>query len=109
LDRALTDAGVDRGRLFVTNAVKHFKHAKRGKRRLHKRPNVYEIERCKWWLDQERLLTKPAVVVALGVTAARGVLGRTVTIARLRGEPIVISEHERAVIHCPSVVAVANR
>jgi uracil-DNA glycosylase len=98
LDRALADAGIDRRHLFVTNAVKHFKHTMRGKRRLHKRPSAYEIERCKWWLDQERLLVSSDVVVALGATAARGVLGRTVTIASMRGEPIVISERERAVV-----------
>ena len=71
LDAALQDAGIDRAQTFVTNAVKHFKHEMRGKRRLHKRPNNYEIERCKIWLDRERELVKPATVIALGVTAAR--------------------------------------
>src|SRR5690606_14282732 len=56
LDRALADAGVDRRTLFVTNAVKHFKHEPRGKRRLHKRPNADEIDACRWWLDLERSL-----------------------------------------------------
>lgn len=86
LDRAIADAGLDRVRIFVTNAVKHFKFEERGKRRLHKRPNAYEIDRCRWWLDQERSLIGPDLVVALGVTAARGVLGKTVTLARVRGE-----------------------
>lgn len=67
------------------NAVKHFKHEQRGKRRLHKRPNAGEIDTCRWWLDLERRLVKPRLVVAMGVTAARGVLGRHVTISRLRG------------------------
>lgn len=85
-DRALVDADIDRGTVFVTNAVKHFKFEQRGKRRLHKRPNAYEIERCKWWLDHERMIVRPAALVALGATAARSLLGRTVTIGKLRGE-----------------------
>lgn len=88
LDRAIADAGLDRGSIFVTNAVKHFKFEERGKRRLHKRPNAYEVDRCRWWLDQELALIRPDLVVALGVTAARGVLGRTVTLAKVRGEII---------------------
>src|SRR5499425_576024 len=87
LDRALAEAGIPRAEVFVTNAVKHFKHEMRGKRRLHKRPNAYEIERCKWWLDQERAIVKPTAIVALGATAARSLFGRVVTIARMRGEP----------------------
>jgi DNA polymerase len=86
LHRAIADAGLGRVKMFVTNAVKHFKFEERGKRRLHKRPNTYEVDRCRWWLDQERTLVRPDLVVALGVTAARGVLGRTVTLARVRGE-----------------------
>jgi DNA polymerase len=85
LDRAIADAGLDRTRIFVTNAVKHFKFEQRGKRRLHKRPNAYEIEQCRWWLDQERALIEPQLTVALGATAARSLLGRTVTISRVRG------------------------
>src|SRR5262245_65607348 len=73
LDQALAEAGIPREEVFVTNAVKHFKHEMRGKRRLHKRPNVYEIERCKIWLDLELAMVKPAAVVALGATAARSV------------------------------------
>ena len=71
LDQALQDAGIRQTETFVTNAVKHFKHEMRGKRRLHKRPDNYEIERCKIWLDVERSLVKPDTIVALGVTAAR--------------------------------------
>src|SRR3989441_3982980 len=80
LDRALAEAGIPRTEVFVTNAVKHFKHEMRGKRRLHKRLNAYEIERCKIWLDRERALVKPAAIVALGATAARSLLGRPATI-----------------------------
>jgi DNA polymerase len=86
LDRAILEAGIDRKRVFVTNAVKHFKFEPRGKRRLHKRPNASEIEACRWWLERERAIVKPQVIVALGATAARGVLGRTVTIAKVRDE-----------------------
>jgi DNA polymerase len=92
LDRALKDAGIARDDAFVTNAVKHFKHEMRGKRRLHKRPNNYEIERCKIWLDTERDLVKPTAIVALGVTAARGLTGRTVTISKTRGQPLQLDD-----------------
>src|SRR5499433_1754605 len=92
LDQALADAGIPRDETFVTNAVKHFKHEMRGKRRLHKRPSAYEIERCKWWNDVERLIVKPEVVVALGATAARSLLGHVVTISSVRGEPIDIQD-----------------
>ncbi len=95
LDRALKDAGIARDDTFVTNAVKHFKHEMRGKRRLHKRPNNYEIERCKIWLDVERQMVKPSTVVALGVTAARSLTGRTVTISKLRGKPLELEDGTR--------------
>jgi DNA polymerase len=106
LDRALVDAGIGRDITFVTNAVKHFKFEPRGKRRLHKRPNVYEIERCKWWLDLERAIVKPDVIVALGATAARSLLGRTVTIAKVReaslalpeGTPVLVTVHPSALL-----------
>jgi DNA polymerase len=85
LDRALADAGVDRDRVYVTNAVKHFKFEPRGKKRLHKKPNAGEIEACKWWLDQELDLIKPALTVAMGATAARALAGRPVAIGTARG------------------------
>jgi uracil-DNA glycosylase family protein len=87
LDQALAEAGIARKEAFVTNAVKHFKFEQRGKRRLHKRPNAYEIERCRWWLEQERAIVKPLAIVALGATAARSVFGRAVTIKSMRGKP----------------------
>ncbi len=86
LDRALAEAGIDRRRVYVTNAVKHFKFEMRGKRRLHKKPNAYEIERCNWWLDKELALIGPRLAVALGATAARALFGRVITISRVRGE-----------------------
>jgi uracil-DNA glycosylase len=92
LDRALAEAAIPRAEVFVTNAVKHFKHEMRGKRRLHKRPNAYEVERCRIWLDLERAIIKPAVIVALGATAARSVLGRAVTITKVRGRPLQLAD-----------------
>lgn len=85
-DAALAEAGIPRDLVFVTNAVKHFKFEQRGKRRLHSRPNAGEIERCKWWLGQERKLVAPAVLVAMGATAVRSLLGRPASISSLRGE-----------------------
>ncbi|MET0249055.1 MAG: UdgX family uracil-DNA binding protein [Sphingobium sp.] len=87
-DRALEEAGVDRARAYVTNAVKHFKHERRGKRRIHQTPETPEINACRWWLDQELDLLRPRIVVALGVTAARAMLGKSVTISRTRGAAI---------------------
>jgi DNA polymerase len=86
LDQALAEAGIARKDTFVTNAIKHFKFEMRGKRRLHKRPNAYEIERCRWWLEQERAIVKPVAIVALGATAARSLFGRVVTITSMRGK-----------------------
>jgi DNA polymerase len=98
LDRALADAGIPRSETFVTNAVKHFKHEMRGKRRLHKRPNAYEIERCNIWLQVERALVKPSTVVALGATAARALTGRSATITSLRGKPLALADGTRLVV-----------
>ncbi len=92
LHRAIAEAGLDRVKIFVTNAVKHFKFEVRGKRRLHKRPDAYEVDRCQWWLDQERALIRPDLVIALGVTAARGVLGRAVTLTKIRGEILSLAD-----------------
>jgi DNA polymerase len=92
LDQALADAGIPRDEAYVTNAVKHFKHEMRGKRRLHKKPNNYEIERCKVWLDDERRLVRPAAIIALGVTAARSLTGKAVTITKLRGKPLELAD-----------------
>ena len=86
LDRAIVDAGIERKQVFVTNAVKHFKFEPRGKRRLHKKPNSSEIDACQWWLNLERTIVRPRVVVAMGATAVRGVLGRSLSISSVRGE-----------------------
>jgi probable DNA metabolism protein len=84
-DRALGDAGLDRSATYVTNAVKHFKFEQRGKRRIHARPDAGEIEACRWWIEQERLLIRPPLTVALGATAARSIFGKAVTITAMRG------------------------
>jgi DNA polymerase len=98
LDRAVVDAGIERSQTFVTNAVKHFKHEMRGKRRLHKRPNAYEIDRCKIWLDLERLIVKPRVVIALGATAARSLFGRPMPIEKSRGKRFELDDGSSAFI-----------
>jgi DNA polymerase len=85
LDQAIADAGLDRATVFITNAVKHFKFEPRGKRRLHKRPNAYEIDRCHHWFEFERALVKPELIVAMGASAIRSVNGRPLTIAKARG------------------------
>ncbi len=102
LDRAIAQAGIDRGQVFVTNAVKHFKFEPRGKRRLHKKPNANEIERCRWWNDLERRIVDPELIVALGATAARSLLGRTVTISRMRGEVLTAQDMRILVTIHPS-------
>jgi DNA polymerase len=92
LDRALGDAGIDRKKTFITNAVKHFKFEQRGKRRLHKRPDPNEIDACRLWQEFERKLVRPKLVVALGATAARSLLGRATTISKVRGTSQVMPD-----------------
>jgi DNA polymerase len=92
LDKALGDAGVDRTATYVTNAVKHFKFERRGKRRIHQKPDGPEIMACRWWLEQERGLIRPPIVVALGATAARSLFERVVTISSLRGKPHTLAD-----------------
>ena len=91
LDRALQDAGLTRGSVYITNAVKHFKFEPRGKRRLHIKPSATEIEACHWWLGEELRLVAPKLVMALGGTAARALLGHPVIVSQLRGAPIRLS------------------
>jgi uracil-DNA glycosylase family protein len=91
LDRALKDAGLGRDSVYITNAVKHFKFEPRGKRRLHIKPSASEIEACRWWLDEELRLAAPKLVMALGGTAARALLGHPVIVSQLRGAPIRLS------------------
>ncbi|MDP8978056.1 MAG: UdgX family uracil-DNA binding protein [Actinomycetota bacterium] len=86
LDRGLVDAGIDRQDVYVTNIVKHFKFIRRGKRRIHQKPNAEEISACRPWLDGELAAVRPEVVVALGATAARALLGPSFRVSRQRGE-----------------------
>jgi len=98
LDRALAAAGADRSQIYVTNAVKHFKHELRGKRRLHKTPDAGEVEACRWWLDNERQRVRPRVVAALGATAALAVFGRAVPIGKSRGQAIQLPDQSQGVV-----------
>jgi DNA polymerase len=84
-DKALDEAGIDRARTYVTNAVKHFKNEPRGKRRIHMKPNVSEIKICRWWLEQEIALLHPKLTIALGATAAYSLFGKTIGIRATRG------------------------
>jgi uracil-DNA glycosylase len=88
LNASLEAAAIDRTKLYVTNAVKHFKYEPRGKRRIHKKPSASEIDHCKWWLDLELQIVQPQLVVAMGSTAARSLLQRPVTIESVRGQPL---------------------
>ena len=92
LNEALAEVGIDREDVFVTNAVKHFKHEPRGKRRLHKTPVASEVSACRWWLDQERRLVKPSVTLALGATASLAVLGRKVAVTQERGQALTLPD-----------------
>ena len=89
---ALEEAGIDRSTTYVTNAVKHFKFVLRGKKRIHARPDVSEIDACRWWQEQERGLIRPALTVALGATAARSLTGKTVTISKVRDAPLMLAD-----------------
>jgi DNA polymerase len=98
LDKAMAEAGIDRGRVYVTNAVKHFKWEPRGKRRLHKKPNAYEVRQCRWWLDQELAAIDPKLLVLLGATAAQAVFGKAVTITGLRGRVLELPNGRRGLV-----------
>ena len=97
-DRALAEAGVARGDCFVTNAVKHFKHEPRGKRRLHKTPDKGEVQACRWWLDNERRLIRPRVIVAMGGTAAGAVFGRPMPIMKSRGQAFQLDDQSQGFV-----------
>jgi uracil-DNA glycosylase family protein len=101
LDRALAAAGVDRDRLYVTNAVKHFKWQLRGKRRLHKTPAQREIDACHQWLEGEIAAVQPQVIVCLGATAAKAVIGPQFKVSTMRGKFVesALSPHVFATFH----------
>lgn len=105
LDKGLEDAGIPRNRVWVTNAVKHFKWEPRGKRRIHKKPRASEVKACRPWLEAELRAIKPAVLVCLGATAAQSVLGPQFKLMQHRGQmlPSTLAERVVATIH-PSAV-----
>jgi probable DNA metabolism protein len=91
-DQAIGDAGIDRSALYVTNAVKHFKYEPRGKRRIHQRPNMGEVQQCRWWLAQELALIKPKLVVAMGATALFALTGTKQKMGDMRGRPMTLDD-----------------
>jgi DNA polymerase len=111
LDRALEEAGIDRDDVYVTNAVKHFKWERdaKGKRRIHKTPNAAEVRACFPWLEQEIALVQPRVIVALGATAAKALLGRGFSVLEDRGraihstwaDAVIATVHPSAVLRAP--------
>jgi uracil-DNA glycosylase family protein len=98
LDRALEEAGIDRGKAYLTNAVKHFKWEPRGKRRLHKKPNSREVSACRPWLDSELKILHPTVLLCLGATAAAAILGSKVRVLRDRGKFVATPYCEKTVV-----------
>lgn len=94
----LAAAGIDAATARVTNAVRHFKHQPRGKQRLHQTPTAREIDTCRWWLDAERAIVRPRRVLALGASAARAILGRTVSIEAERGRWIALEDGSQLLI-----------
>lgn len=111
-DQLLEDAGIDRKKTYVTNAVKHFKFEPRGKRRIHSKPNAGEIRACRWWLDQELTHIRPDLAVALGATAARALVGKQVPVMKQRGTvvesaegiPVFITVHPSSLLRIPNDV-----
>jgi uracil-DNA glycosylase len=98
LDRALEEAGIERSKAYVTNAVKHFKFLARGKFRLHQKPNTSEIKACRPWYERELASIKPDLVVAMGATAAQGVFGKITPINRNRGRLIDLDDGIKALV-----------
>jgi len=109
LDEALEEAGIDRRRVYITNAVKHFKWKPQGKRRLHQKPNAAEINACRPWLDAEIAVVKPHLLVLLGATAAQALLGRDFRVTLQRGQlierpglpPMMATVHPSSILRAP--------
>ena len=110
LDKALTAAGIDRGSVYLTNAVKHFKWVQRGKRRIHQTPLVGEINACHPWLDAELEVVNPRIVVAMGAVAARALLGPGARVTELRGRPLTLGDGREGYVtaHPSSILRVAD-
>ena len=106
LERALDEAGIDRRRVYITNAVKHFRFTRRGKRRLHEKPNAGQIRACRPWLDGEIEVVRPRIIVLLGATAAQAVMGPAFRVSKQRGEvlnspagvPVVATVHPSSIL-----------
>jgi DNA polymerase len=109
LDEALEEARIDRSRIYITNAVKHFKWKPQGKRRLHQKPNAAEIKACRPWLDAEIAVVKPHLLVLLGATAAQALLGRDFRVSVQRGQlierpglpPMMATVHPSSILRAP--------
>jgi uracil-DNA glycosylase len=109
LDDALEEAGIERRTVYITNAVKHFKWKRQGKRRLHQKPNAAEISACRQWLDAEIALVKPGLLVLLGATAAQALLGRDFRVSLQRGQrierpglpPMMATVHPSSILRAP--------
>lgn len=112
-DEEAAAAGLDRGSVYVTNAVKHFKFAPRGKRRIHQKPDAGEVTACRWWLDLERDLVRPRLIVAMGATAlasltgsGAGILKRRGSVERLDdGTPVFVTVHPSYILRLPDEAA----
>ncbi|MFD1343870.1 UdgX family uracil-DNA binding protein, partial [Litorisediminicola beolgyonensis] len=108
-DDCARSAGLDRSRAYITNAVKHFKFAPRGKRRIHQRPDTGEVEACRWWLDIERRLVRPRLILAMGATAAQSLTGDGTGLLRRRGtveetpdgQPVLLMLHPSYILRLP--------
>jgi uracil-DNA glycosylase len=111
-DRALAQAGIDRGDVYITNAVKHFKFEPRGKRRIHSKPGTVEVIACRTWLQRELDLAQPTLVVALGATAALSLSGKAVAVTKARGQvqrwsgyPVLVTVHPSYLLRLPDATA----
>lgn len=106
LEQALDEAGIDRRRVYVTNAVKHFRWTRRGKRRLHEKPNAAQVKACRPWLDAEISVVRPSLIVLLGATAAQAVMGPSFRVSKQHGEvmdsplrvPVLATVHPSSIL-----------
>ena len=113
LDKALEAAGIDRRRVYVTNAVKHFRWTRRGKRRLHEKPNTGQVRACRPWLEAEVEVVRPRIMVLMGATAAQSVMGPAFRVSQQRGEvmpsplgvPILATVHPSSILRAPDEAA----
>ena len=115
-DATLEEVGIDRQRVYVTNAVKHFKFVPRGKRRIHSKPNAGEVQACRWWLDQELDLIAPKLTVAMGATALTSLLGKAMPVTKMRrqvltredGLKVFVTVHPSFLLRIPDAETAAR-